>query len=161
TYCTANPTEGCPDSSAPPGIPGNRSDKGAPGGASSGTPDGARGNGLAGRRGRFIVRRTWVGLRPGSHRDIKEYQSCGLKHKNEGSSHFQASPVTRGVRFEVSGGGLRVPESRGEQPQSKQNSRRAPSKSAGCGRIVDRDDVAVTRHGQCFEAAIRHIRDPP
>src|SRR5215467_2972760 len=50
TYCTANPTEGCPDRSAAPGIPGNRSDKGAPGGASSGTPDGARGNGLAGGR---------------------------------------------------------------------------------------------------------------
>ena len=53
---------------------------------------------------------------------------------------------------EVSGGGLRVLESRGEQPRSKQNCPRAPSKSAGCERIVDRDDVAVTRHGQCFEA---------
>jgi len=41
------------------------------------------------------------------------------------------------------------------------NCPRAASKSAGFGRIVDWDDVAVTRHGQCFAAAIRHIRDLP
>ena len=53
--------------------------------------------------------------------------------------------------------------------QSHEASNRDPSKTVPGpllnrpvgGRIVDRDDVAVTRHGQCFEAELRHIRDFP
>ena len=56
TYCTANPTEGGPDCSAAPGIPRNRPDKGATGRASSGTPERAGGNGLAGGRGIPLTR---------------------------------------------------------------------------------------------------------
>src|SRR5215468_9200538 len=58
TYGTANPTESGPDCGATPGIPRNRPDHGAAGRASSGTTDGAWGNGLAG--GRVIPLIRWI-----------------------------------------------------------------------------------------------------
>ena len=113
TYRTTNPTESGPDCCAAPGIPRNRPDHGAAGRTSSGTPDGAGGNGLAGGRVITLIRRI---LGPGNHRDIKERQSCGRKEKEVGSWHFEAPRVTRRGWFEVSPDGLRGPASGGEQP---------------------------------------------
>src|SRR5262245_41605465 len=114
TYGTANPTESGPDCGAASGIPRNRPDHGAAGRASSGTTDGAGGNGLAGGRGIPLIR--WIPC-PSNHRDIKQCQSCRRKEKNTGSWHFDVPRVGRRAPSEVSGDSLRVPASRGEQPR--------------------------------------------
>src|SRR5438445_6063273 len=89
TYCTSNRTEAGPDRGAAPRIPGNRSDEGAPGRASSGTLKRARGNGLAGRRRIPTTRRGRVILRLGNHRHIKEGQSCDGEEKDAKCWHFE------------------------------------------------------------------------